>query len=514
MIEINAQWRAALKLMEETKKHVLLTGKAGTGKSTLLKHFRQKTKKSVVVLAPTGVAAVNIGGQTIHSFFGFKPDIAIQKIKSVSDERMLKYEKLETIVIDEISMVRADLLDCIDRFLRLNGPIKKAPFGGVQLICIGDLYQLPPVVTRSEQAMFSEVYDSPYFFSAHVLVDGHASFHYIELQTIYRQKDEAFIHLLNTIRNNSATAEDLVRLNARVQPYYVPPDDNFYITLTTTNALADEVNTNALYRLDEKEEHFVAKIDGEVKLEQYPAADVLYLKVGAQIMMLNNDLQGRWVNGTMGKILSFGAVDGEQFLRVLLETGEEVSVEKNSWEIYEYHLDEKKQLEAKVVGTFMQYPLRLAFAITIHKSQGKTFQHVVIDIGTGVFAYGQLYVALSRCTNLEGIILRKPILQRHIMIDSKVRDYVKSMQGGSIGVSSSKGKLAVLQEAIEAGKQVHITYLTVGEEKSRRRITPYSVDEVQADGIVSVALSAYCHVAEEECLFQVERILQVQMVDD
>ena len=302
MIDINEQFRHALDIVEHTGKSIFITGRAGTGKSTLLEYFRQTTSKRVAVLAPTGVAALNVKGQTIHSFFRFKPNITLDRVKKVrfKDDDQNIYKKLDAIVIDEVSMVRADLLDCVDRFLRLNGPRAGKPFGGLQMIFVGDLYQLPPVVAGNEKAAFASLYETPFFYSAKVFNSFEMEF--VELEKIYRQSDQRFIGLLNAIRNNSIAEDNLGLLNQRYAPEFEAPPDDFYIYLTTTNKLADEVNSRQLAKLRSRPYTLTGNIAGEFGKEYLPTAIDLQVKVGAQIMMLNNDTEGRWVNGSIGRI--------------------------------------------------------------------------------------------------------------------------------------------------------------------------------------------------------------------
>lgn len=425
-IEISEKWEEALNLMEHSYQNLFITGEAGTGKSTLLEYFRKTSRKKLVVLAPTGVAALNVHGQTIHSFFGFKPNVTAKDIKQSSKKI---YKNLETIVIDEVSMVRADLLDYIDRFMRLNGPDGNSPFGGVQMIFIGDLYQLPPIVSRDESSFFQNHYASPYFFDAKVfekkIFEGF-EMDLIRLSKVYRQKDQEFIHLLNQIRNNTINYEGLDYLNRNHQPDFNHRPDKFYICLTTTNALADTINSEQLAKLPQAPYEFAADISGNFDRKSIPNSNELRLKIGAQIMMLNNDKENRWVNGSLGKILAIRQdYTGDRIIEVELSDGSIVEVERYKWEIFNYSFDpEAQSLKSEIVGSFTQYPMRLAWAVTIHKSQGKTFDRVIIDIGNGAFAHGQIYVALSRCTNLEGIVLKKPIRKRDIIMDERVAKWL------------------------------------------------------------------------------------------
>lgn len=428
-IEINECFREALDLVEETDQTVFITGKAGTGKSTLLQLFREQTTKNVVVLAPTGVAALNVKGQTIHSFFVFDPHITKDKIREYRPSKKLLdiLENTDVIIIDEVSMVRSDLMDCVDEALRhyLNNCM---PFGGIQMVFIGDLYQLPPVVTRDQREMFESLYESPYFFDAKVFEE--ISLEIIELEKIYRQKDPEFIALLNRIRNSSVHSEDILKLNTRHEPEDFADDseDEFCITLTTTNAAANEINYKRLQALDEEMQTHYGEIDGEFNEKQLPTALELDFKVGAQIMLLKNDPMGRWVNGSIGKIIRMGWDDTkEQDVMVIeLDNGKVVNVSPYTWEIYKYQFDnETGKVEAESIGSFTQYPIRLAWAVTIHKSQGKTFDNVAVDIGRGTFVQGQIYVAISRCTSFEGLRLRRPIYKRHIWIDKNITRFLE-----------------------------------------------------------------------------------------
>ena len=368
--------------MEDTCRHVFVTGRAGTGKSTLLTHFRRTTRKNVVVLAPTGVAAVNVGGQTIHSFFGFKPDVTPGSVrKKGKDERKNLYKRLTTIVIDEVSMVRADLLDCVDKFLRLNGPDCTLPFGGVQMILIGDLYQLPPVVKGEQKALFRSHYGTPYFFSAKAMES--LDIVLVELERVYRQTDDEFIRLLNAIRNRTATDGDIAAFNRRCDPEFVPPPKDYYIYLTSTNELANGINEARLAKLKGKAWISQGVIEGDFGAEYLPTAVDLRLKQGAQIMLLNNDSSGRWINGTIARVTGFVTDgDGQELIAANLETGEPVSIAPYRWEIYRFFLKDG-ELASEIAGTFTHFPVRLAFAVTIHKSQGKTFKKAVIDVGQG-----------------------------------------------------------------------------------------------------------------------------------
>lgn len=424
-IQLSNEFINAVNLIEESGKNVFITGNAGTGKSTLLNYFTRITKKNYAVLAPTGVAALNVGGQTIHSFFGFKPDVTINSVSKVRDASIL--ENLDLLIIDEISMVRADLFDCIEKSLRINRK-SNMPFGGVQIVVLGDLNQLPPVVTRDEESIFSgnpgSLYDSPYFFSAEAFRSAH--FEVVVLSKIYRQSDSDFLALLNAVRNNSLTEQDIYSLNARVDPEYIPDPQDFTIHLTTTNRRASELNDFQLSKTPGELFTFDGSVIGDFDVRHLPVDESIALKVGAQVMMLNNDRERRWVNGSLGKVVEIiREEDYEDVIEVLLDNGEVVEVNSHTWDIYRYEFNkDTKKLVANVVGSYTQYPMKLAWAVTIHKSQGKTFDRVVIDTDRGIFAHGQLYVALSRCRTLDGIILRKPITRRDLIVDNKISEFM------------------------------------------------------------------------------------------
>ena len=509
-IEINDQFKQALDIIENTSKNIFITGKAGTGKSTLLKYFRSNTRKAVVVLAPTGVAAVNVRGQTIHSFFRFKPDITpdgVTKFKGDGDT----YKKIDCIVIDEVSMVRADLLDCVNRFLKLNGKNSHAPFGGIQMIFIGDLYQLPPVVTGNERKIFRENYASPWFFDAKVFDSFEMEF--VELEKVYRQKDQDFINLLNAIRNNSATEKELGILNKRLDPEFTSkPRDNF-VYLTTTNKLVKEINDQQLSKLKGKRLHYEAKIKGDVSDSTFPADIDLCIKKGAQVMLVNNDSSGRWINGSIGKILDVEPDDDgkKDVIYLKLSDGSVVDVLPNKWDIIDFKWNKDSQnLESEIIGTFTQYPLKLAWAVTIHKSQGKTFDKVILDIDKGTFASGQLYVALSRCTTLEGIVLKRPIQKKHILMDWKVVQFVTRYQYKlSDSMCSLDKKIRIIERAVSNRFKLDIVYLKTNDEKSRRTVQPEFVGEMKYNGKSFIGMEGFDSKRRESRVFRVDRILEL-----
>ena len=414
--------------IENSWENIFLTGNAGTGKSTLLDHFRNTTKKNIAVVAPTGVAAVNVRGETIHSFFLFPPNVDSERAKSEAKKtkNAKLYKALDTLVIDEISMVRADLLDSISIFLQT---VRKSnePFGGVQVVMVGDLHQLPPVVTRDEQEALNNLYRSPYFFSSNVfgsLTDGlYKKIKFFELTTIYRQTEREFIDILNRVRNKQTTDEDLERLyRCRTE------GEEFldgYIYLTAINEQADRINQFKLNEIEGQSIFFKGITIGNFSDKQFPAADQLELKTGARVMLLNNDPQDRWINGTLGTLFQIRS----DHVLVKLDNGELETVEPVTWTSYKTRLNpETFALESTEVGSFKQMPLRLAWAITIHKSQGKTFERVAIDLGRGAFAHGQTYVALSRCTSLKGLKLVRPIDKSSIIMDDRVITFLKNIK--------------------------------------------------------------------------------------
>src|SRR4030042_420363 len=510
-IEINEQFRHALDIMEDSDRSIFITGRAGTGKSTLLNHFRNTTRKKVAVLAPTGVAALNVKGQTIHSFFRFKPGITpdrVKKLRSSGDNKSI-YHKLDIIVIDEVSMVRADLLDCVDRFLRLNGPESNKPFGGIQMAFIGDLYQLPPVVTGGEKEVFQSLYETPYFYGARVFDSFDMEF--VELEKIYRQHDEEFITLLNGIRNNSVTGEGLELLNERYQPDFEPPPEDFYVYLTTTNRLAEEINSKRLAGLKGRLYTFTGSIEGDFGQEYLATKIDLEVKVGAQVMMLNNDTGGRWVNGSIGKITGITQNGkGEDIIVAELADDEEVEITPFTWEIFRFFV-EGGGLQSEVIGTFTQYPLMLASAVTIHKGQGKTFDRVIIGIGKGIFAHGQMYVALSRCTTLGGIVLKRPALKKHIWTNYQVMDFLTKSQSKKAEESCPvDGKTKIIKRAIQNKLSLEIVYLKPSDEKTTRVVRPEAVGEMEHRGKKYLGMRAFCLKRNDERVFRIDRILEIR----
>ncbi len=510
--ELNKQFKKALNTIEKTDKSVFITGKAGTGKSTLLEYFCGKTKKAAVVLAPTGVAAVNVKGETIHSFFKFRPNITPQDAKGIAQKarrnktRKDLFEKLETIIIDEVSMVRADLLDCVNVFLKTVSK-NKLPFGGKQMVFIGDLYQLPPVVIGRDREIFKTQYDSCYFFSARAMAD--LKMEIIELEKVYRQSDKKFIDILNSIRNNTVENSHLKILNKRFQGNInLENFEKGQIYLTTTNRLAEEINKINLEKLSAKKYILEGETEGKFDQKYLTTNLVLESKKGAQVMLLNNDSQNRWINGTIGEILGFA--DGE--IKIKLQNGKTVFVSQYEWEIIETYFDKNSgMLEKRILGSFIQYPIKLAWAITVHKSQGKTFDKVIIDLSSGIFACGQTYVALSRCRTLEGIILKKEITKSNVFTDWKVVRYLTGYQYNlSEKKCSIEGKIEVIKKAIENKTKLKITYLKAQDQKSKRVILPSFVGEMEYLEKTYLGVKAYCSLRNEERVFRVDRILEME----
>ena len=425
----NKEFQDALNLIQYTRQSVFLTGKAGTGKSTFLKYVCANTKKKYVVLAPTGIAAINAGGSTLHSFFKLPfhpllPDDPNFSLKGGKLHSFLKYssehrkliKQLELVIIDEISMVRADIIDFIDKVLRVYSQNMREPFGGKQVLLVGDVYQLEPVVKSDEREILNRFYPTPYFFSARVF--NEMELVSIELTKVYRQSDPAFVGVLDHIRNNTATAADLQLLNTRYNSEIVSNENDMYVTLATRRDVVDYINEKKLAELPGDSVTLKGEIKGEFPENSLPTQMELEVKPGAQIIFIKNDPDKRWVNGTIGTI---AGIDEEETLYVITEDGGEYDVKKDKWSNIRYRYNEtEKKIEEEELGVFIQYPIRLAWAITIHKSQGLTFSRVVIDFTGGVFAGGQAYVALSRCTSLDGIQLKKQISRSDIFIRPEI----------------------------------------------------------------------------------------------
>lgn len=422
---LTAEQSAVFRRIEETADHVFVTGRAGTGKSYLLTYVHTHTAKKIVVLAPTGVAALIVGGQTIHSFFGLPPTLLSADAMAdhtLAPHKIKMVRELDAIVIDEISMVRADLVDAIDSILRRVRKTQ-APFGGVQMILFGDPYQLPPVVSGAAmQAFFSEHYDGPYFFHAHAWRD--ASLTTYELHDVLRQDDAAFTTLLNCVREGRDTTAVCRVMNERVVDEF--PEDGA-IVLTMTNAVAQRINTARLHALETDVMTHTAAIDGVMEQSAFPTEEHLHLKTGAQVMFVKNDPARRWVNGTVGYVED---MDDDE---ILVRIDDDVhTVERMTWHKIRYVYNRTtKKVEEEIVSAFTQFPLRLAWAITVHKSQGQTYDAVIIDRGRGAFAHGQMYVALSRCRRLETMYLTGPMRAEDMIVDAVVTAFMTSANDGA-----------------------------------------------------------------------------------
>lgn len=427
----NPEFQNVWNLISYTQRSVFMTGKAGTGKSTFLRYITEHTKKNYVVLAPTGIAAVNVGGVTMHSFFRipFKPllpddpDFAVDRLKQrmkYSREHQKLIRSLDLIIIDEISMVRADIIDFMDKLLRVYTGKRFEPFGGKQLLLVGDIFQLEPVVTSDMRDILSRYYPNPFFFSACAF--NKFPLIPIELKKIYRQTDREFISLLDRVRVGAPTNVDLDTLRAHVDPLAECGDDDFVMTLASRRDMVDNINDTQLGRLKTKKITYTGEIEDQFPESALPAPMQLTLKVGAQVVFVRNDRDRRWVNGTLGKVYSATPTR----LEIELENGKRHVVSIELWENMEYTYDEAShKVIEKVIGLYKQYPLRLAWALTVHKSQGLTFNKVIIDLGRGAFSSGQSYVALSRCTGLEGLTLKSPLTARDIFVNPAITGYTR-----------------------------------------------------------------------------------------
>ncbi len=417
-VEPTPEYQAAVEFIATGEGHLFVTGRAGTGKSTLLRTIRDRSGDDMIVVAPTGLAAVNVGGQTIHSFFGLPPRlIRADDIRRSRNGRVMR--KMRHLVIDEVSMVRSDLMWAIDHSLRVNRGRPREPFGGVRVIMFGDLHQLPPVVQEAEvQGHLDEEFGGPFFFSVPSLMEGPGT-NLIELTQVFRQSEGPLLTVLNRIRDGNVSEEDLEDLNARARPIRTLAEGDPYVILTPTNAAASRINLAYLNALTGKAMTYQAGVTGEFNQTAHPTDTALTLKVGAKVILLRNDPDRRWVNGSIARI---SRLEEKQ---IWIEIGgKEYEVEQVSWENRRYAYDQTEQkIVETIAGTFKQFPLRLAWALTIHKSQGLTLDKVYIDLGRGTFAHGQAYVALSRCRTLEGLALARPLRPQDILFDPEAMGY-------------------------------------------------------------------------------------------
>ena len=438
--ETNAEFNYASEFVRHTDKLVYLTGKAGTGKTTFLKYLKETTTKNTVILAPTGVAAINAGGQTIHSFFQIRPSVYVpndKRLRTKPDlndedkstifdyfqyniEKLAIIRGLELLIIDEISMVRCDLLDLIDRLLRVFRRNENEIFGGVQIVLIGDTFQLPPIADFQQWEILEKFYDSPFFFSSKIIQQNKPV--YIELKKIYRQNEQLFIDLLNKIRINQVSQNEINLLNSKYNPTFSSNGNTNYITLATHNNIVDNTNLTKLSELPGELKLFEATITGIFQENIMPTDRLLQLKEGAQIMFIKNDTSKRFFNGKIAKI---NKIEDSRIIAELSE-GNEITVEKVVWENIKYIWNEKeKKIEEETIGTFTQFPIKLAWAITVHKSQGLTFERVIADLGAA-FTSGQVYVALSRCTTFSGLVLKTRVERHAIKTNPKVLQFAQN----------------------------------------------------------------------------------------
>lgn len=491
-------WSRALELMEMRWHSLFLTGKAGTGKSTLLKQFLNTTKKNVINLASTGIAAVNTGWSTIHSFFRLHPNVKLDEVKPIRGNNLEVLKEADIIIMDEVSMVRADLLDCVSRCINLSLTGKDdLPFGGKQMIFIWDLFQLAPIVSYEERNAFKDLYKSEYFFSAKNYEKLNPKV--IELQKVYRQEEEDFIDILNKIRIWIFEDKDLDYINKNI----IEDMDSLEsgtIVLTTTNADADTINQKNLSKLDSELHFSEAEIEWEVPKSFYPNAINLNYKVWAQIMMLRNTAERK--NGSIGRILEIY----EDIVIVEIDD-EEYEVELYEWKIFKHFFNKKtKKIITETVGTFTQFPFKLAWGITIHKSQWLTFDNLCVDFGKRVFAKWQAYVALSRAVTTNWLLLKRAVVEKDVMIDKRVLWFM--------GKALIQQKVDMLNYAIEQEREVEFVYIKHEWEISKRKIIPQLVDKAQYKWYDFMALQAFDQEEEKAKLFSINKMYDIKLLSE
>lgn len=518
------EFKEILDLLKNTNESLFITGKAGTGKSSLLKHFIKNTNKKLVILAPTGIAALNVGGQTIHSFFRFPPSVIYPNKIEPDFVRAELFRNLQMVIIDEISMVRADLMNGIDIALRRNRNKPNEPFDGVQMVFIGDLFQLPPVLKDEERDYILRTYGGQYFFDA--IVFKTFNYQFKELTTIFRQSDEqpGFKTMLNNIRNNEVQFDDMALLNSRHKDNAGEQENSIF--LTTKKSIARKINFDKLENLPGEKSTYIGvlsgkylklKEDAEDKLEdKLPAPYRLELKKDAQIMMLRNDGGKRWVNGSIGIIEELEP----DAITVKIDENK-YKIEKESWNEVEYILNqETKEIEERIIAGFSQFPLQLSYAMTIHKSQGKTFDKITVDVGTGAFAHGQVYVALSRCRTLDGIILNNSIRNNDIIVDPRVIEYYKtkstppsSIKPTSIEPNTPTSIKEELLKAVDGNHKIKILYENFNGEASERELSNLKLtDDFNDFGYEKQHIKGFCHLRNEERSFKIDRIKKIEII--
>jgi hypothetical protein len=484
---MDADQQKAFDLIANTNTPLFITGKAGTGKSTFIKMIQEKIDKNFLVLAPTGIAAINVGGQTMHSFFGFPFEVIGPHTQmKVSEEKQILLKHVDTIIVDEVSMVRCDMVDGMDRYLSTLFHTHM-PFGGKQVVFVGDLFQLPPVVTNSaDEDMLNDLWEKgkPYFYKAHVL--KRMNLPKIEFRTVYRQKDGAFLDVLNRLRIGECVQKDFDTLNKRVD--YNGDKEDYSVILTAYRKRADQMNEEKLEELDDDEYCYKGVVDGKFKTKDFIVPEQLRLKVGAQVIFCRN-VSRNCVNGTIAKVSSLS----ENTITVKLEDGSEVNVEQAVWESKEQVYNrETKKMESEVVGTFTQYPLNLAWAITIHKSQGMTFDRMHFDLSRGIFAEGQAYVAISRMRSLEGLTLSNPIMPHHIIQNPEIKAFANSYNDS-----------ALIDDEIEIGGKVYGCLRKKDYDGAVRTCLTYVVEKSRRGDYRNAALLAkrmYDVMLSDECL--------------